>query len=148
MKQIIFLMVLVATLTSSAHDDGHGPKATDSGKFGGLVASVVLKKEDVLGAKAKLVYKSELVRSADGTTRMYLYDEKMNLLNTKDIKPQATASVSSKIKGKWTSQQFALDLKDGVFIGKMPKPQSKPYNVDIVFSDKSNELLTAFDNLD
>lgn len=149
MKAIMMLLgVFMLTQAVWAHDEGHGPKTSDTGKYGGLVSAVVLKKEANLGALAKLQYKAELVRSADGTVRLYLYNDKMKLLDVKDFDKKATGSLASKVKGVWKESFFALDLKDNVFIGKMPKAESKPYNIDVVLKDKNTELLTAFDNLD
>jgi hypothetical protein len=150
MKQIIASVAIsIGLLVSSyAHDEGHGPKISDTGKFGGLVSGVVLKKDANLGAKAPLLHKSELVRSADGTTRLYFYDQNMAPLDIKTLDSKATASLSVKVKGKWKDTFFEMVVKNGVFIGKMPKPEAKPYNIDVVVKSGDKELLTAFDNLD
>ena len=143
-----FVMALGLSTVAQAHDEGHGPKLADSGKYGGLVAAIVLKQDSNLGGKATLVYKAELVRSTDATVRLYLYDAKMTPLDAKTFGSKATASLTSKVKGKWKATSFDLEAKDGVFTGKMPKPEAKPYNIDVVLKEGDKELLTAFDNLD
>lgn len=131
-----------------AHDGGHGPKLADTGKYGGLVSAVVLKSDYKKGAKADLIHKAELVRSVDGTTRVYLYDSAMKPLDIKGFEPIGSAGLAAKVKGKWKTSEFKLELKDGIFQGKMPKPDAKPYNIDITLKQDGKDLLSAFDNLD
>lgn len=148
MKKLILTVALLMSGVAFAHDEGHGPKLSDTGKYGGLVSGVVLKADAKKGASAALVHKSELVRSADGTVRVYLYDEKMAPLDLKSFDAKATALLGAKVKGKFTESPFTLELKENAFIGKMPKPGSKPYNIDVTLKESGRELLTAFDNLD
>ncbi len=145
---MIFLVAFGFTTSASAHDEGHGPKLADTGKYGGLVSAVVLKADASKGGSAALVHKAELVRSTDGTTRYYLYNTEMKPLDVKGFDTKASASMASKVKGKWKSITFPLELKNGVFSGKMPTPEAKPYNVDITVKEGGKELLSAFDNLD
>lgn len=148
MKTMILAIALMVSGAAFAHDEGHGPKLSDTGKYGGLVSGVVLKSEAKKGASAALVYKSELVRSIDGTVRVYLYDDKMTALDMKAFNSKGSAILIAKVKGKFKETPFALELKENAFVGKMPKPESKPYNIDVTIKDASRELLTAFDNLD
>ncbi len=149
MKKFALVASVFATaLTLQAHDEGHGPMLADTGKYGGLVSAVVAKAEAKLGPKAVLVHKSELVRSSDGTVRVYVYDKTMKQLELKSFDKAATATLGVKVKGKWKDTAFTLDQKDGAFLGKMPKPEAKPYNIDVTLKDGGKELLTAFDNLD
>ncbi|CAN5415569.1 hypothetical protein BH10BDE1_BH10BDE1_27810 [soil metagenome] len=148
MKKLILTLALSLTAIAQAHDEGHGPKLADSGKYGGLVSAVVLKSDAGKGASAPIVHKAELVRSADGTTRVYLYDAAMKPLDSKGFDPNGTASLAAKVKGKWKSVTFPLNLKDKSFLGTMPKPEAKPYNIDITLKQDGKELLSAFDNLD
>jgi hypothetical protein len=146
-----FLTAVLSAFVASvalAHDDGHGPALSDAGKFGGIVSGVVLKSEASKGAHAGLVYKAELARAQDGTVRVYLYNDKMQPLDLKTVDAKATATLSAKVKGKYKNTAFNLEKKDGSFIGKMPKPDAKPYNIDVVFKEPNRELLSAFDNLD
>ncbi len=148
MKKIMLALVLSLSGLTYAHDEGHGPKVADSAKYGGIVSGVVLEADAKKGAEAALVHKAELVRSADGTVRMYLYNAKMESLGLKDFAPKATAILAAKVKGKWKDVEFPIELKDNSFSGKMPKPHGKPYNIDVVLTENGKKLLTAFDNLD
>lgn len=148
MKKMIMALVMCVSSLALAHDEGHGPKLSDTGKFGGLMSAVVLKADAKKGAKAPLVFKAELVRSADGTTRVYLYDTTMKPLNLKGFDSKASALVITTVKAKSKETEFALDLKDNSFIGKMPKITKKPYNIDVTLKQDGKELLSAFDNLD
>ena len=150
-KMILALVMCVSGLglnLAFAHDEGHGPKLSDTGKFGGLVSAVVLKTDAKKGTKAALVFKAELVRSADGTARVYLYDSTMQQLDLKGFDAKGSAVVITTIKGKSKEVKFAIDLKDNSFIGKMPKITKKPYNIDVTVKQNGRELLSAFDNLD
>lgn len=148
MKNMIFATAMILSGSAFGHDEGHGPKLSDSGKYGGLVSGVVLKADAKKGASAALVHKAELVRSADGTVRVYIYDEKMVPLDLKGFESKATGALGAKVKGKFKESSFALELKDNAFVGKMPKPEAKPYNIDVTLKASGGELLTAFDNLD
>lgn len=148
MKQLIFALALATASTAFAHDEGHGPKLSDTGKFGGIVSGVVLKADAKKGSKAELIHKAELVRSTDGTVRVYLYDTKMSQLDVKTFEVKGSAVIGAKVKGKYKETGFALEAKDNAFIGTMPKPEGKPYNIDVTVKENGRELLTAFDNLD
>lgn len=148
MKSLIMFLILGIASLAQAHDEGHGPKLADTGKYGGLVSAVVLKADATKGAAATLVYKAELVRSADGTTRVYLYDTAMKPVDSKGFDAKGSASLAAKVKGKWKSVDFPMVLKDKSFVGTMPKPEAKPYNIDVTLKHDGKELLTAFDNLD
>ena len=148
-KTILTMALLIGfSGTALAHDEGHGPKLSDTGKYGGLVSPVVKKAEAKLGPKAGLVHKAELARAADGTARVYLYDTEMKALGLENFEKKTTATVGSRVKGKWKQVAFNLEQKNGAFVGKMPKPESKPYSIDVNLKEGSTELLTAFDNLD
>ena len=136
------------SMQAMAHDGGHGPKIADTGKYGGLVSAVVSKADAPKGASAPLVHKAELVRAADGTVRVYLYDAGMAPLDLKTFDPKASATLAVKVKGKWKDTSFPLEVKEKAFVGKMPKPEGKPYNIDVTIKEAGKELLSAFDNLD
>ncbi len=148
MKKILIAVLLGVSGLAYAHDEGHGPKLSDTGKYGGLVSGVVLRADAKKGAAAPLVHKAELVRSADGMVRVYLYDEKMNPLDLKDFDAKGSASLAAKVKGKYKESAFSLERKENVFLGKMPKPEGKPYNIDVTLKENGRDLLGAFDNLD
>lgn len=148
MKTMTLALAFALSVTAYAHDEGHGPKLSDTGKYGGLVSGVVLKADAKKGSSAELHYKSELVRSSDGTARLYLYDKEMKPLDAKTFNAKSSAILFSKVKGKMKVTNFTLEIKDGALVGKMPKPESKPYGIDITINKDGKELLTAFENLD
>jgi hypothetical protein len=146
MKAAAALLILFSQL-AFAHDEGHGPALSDAGKYGGLVSSVVKKSDAGKGAKAELFYKAELSR-AESSVRVYLYDKGMKPVDTAKFAAKASAMLSAKVKGKWKNTSFPLELKNGAFEGTMPKPEGKPYNIDVTLNSDETEFLSAFDNLD
>jgi hypothetical protein len=150
MKLRAFLVVacLASSIPSFAHDEGHGPKISDTGKFGGLVSAVVEKKYALLGAKAELHYKAELVRSPDGKVQVYLYDSAMKPVDGSTWDKKGKVTMATQKKGKMQSKDFEVTFDGKAFSGQMPEVIGKPFNLDFIFKDKDKELLTAFDNLD
>lgn len=151
MKKSFSLFIAAAVLASVsafAHDEGHGPKITDSGKQGGVVAPVIDAKDAKKGAKAEFVHKSELVRSEDGAVRLYLYDKDMNPLDLSKFDKSAKGVVEFKKSKKWVKNPFTLTQEDGAFVGKAPKTSAKPFNIDVTLKESGRDLLAAFDNLD
>jgi len=150
MKRTIVSLLLIGSLAGPAlaHDEGHGPKLTDQGQQGGVVSPVIDKKELSKGAKAAVVYKAELVRSEDDQVSVYLYDQQMNPLDTAKLGKSAKGVVETHTKGKATTVPFTLNLAEGAFTGKSPKPARKPFNIDVTFTEGTRALLAAFDNLD
>lgn len=145
---LLTFSLVVSSLPARAHDEGHGPKLSDTGKFGGLVTAVVEKKEANLGSKAKLQYKAELVRSPAGKVQLYLYDAEFKPIDASGWDKKGQAIMAAKKKGKWLSQEFELTYDGKAFTGQMPELLGKPFNLDFLLKDKDKELLTAFDNLD
>jgi hypothetical protein len=150
MKRFALAVALGLSLSapSIAHDEGHGPMLTDQGKQGGVMASVIDVKDSKKGAKAAVVYKAELVRSEDGTVRVYLYDKAMTPLDLAKFDAAAKGIVETEKKKKFTRTPFSLKQEDGAFVGTAPKAPMKPFNIDVTLKEGTRELLTAFDNLD
>ncbi|RYZ75644.1 MAG: hypothetical protein EOP04_33060 [Proteobacteria bacterium] len=138
---------LLSSLPAFAHDEGHGPKLSDTGKFGGLVTAIVEKKEATLGAKAKLQYKAELVRSAEGKIQVYVYDTEMKPVDASTWGKKLTVTADPLKKGAKT-QTFDAAFDGKAFVGQIPSGVSKPFNLDLVFNEKGRDLLAAFDNQD
>jgi hypothetical protein len=149
---LIALAFTFITTLSFAHDEGHGPKLTDTPKRGGVISPVIDSKEADKGAKAAVIYKAELVRTKDGNVNVYLYDKEMKDLDLTKFDKAAKALVEVTKKKKTTKTDFKLELKDDdgekSFAGKAPKPSSKPFNIDVRVTEAGKELLVAFDNLD
>lgn len=142
MRKAVFVMTLLCSLYAFAHDEGHGPKLTDTGKQGGIVAPVIEAKG---GHHAKVLYKSELVRGEDGKISLYLYDAEMNPVNPGKF--SAKGIIETKKKGKASRTPFSLSAEENVFVAS-PKVTSKPFNLEILLKEGNKELLTAFQNLD
>lgn len=153
-RQTVFFVLCALTLLFAslnptfAHDEGHGPKISDAGKRGGIVASVIRAKDVKKGAGAELLYKAELVRSEDGTVKVYVYDKEMNVVDLAKFDSKAKGVVESKKQKKWTQAPFDLALEGDAFSGKAPAPAKKPFNIDVKIKMSGQELLAAFDNLD
>ena len=131
-----------------AHDEGHGPKLADTGNFGGIITAVVEAKDASKGAAAPLVYKAELTRSEDKTVRIYVYGLDMKALPATQLGPKAEAKIITMVGGKESVTPFSLTLENNAYVGKMPAPAGKPYNIDVTFKSGNKDLLAAFDNLD
>ncbi len=148
MKHTWLGLLIGATGLVNAHDGGHGPKLSDTGKYGGVVSGVVLKTDAKKGEAASILHKAELVRSADGKVRLYIYDQAMTPVDLKFFDAKGTAILSAKVKGKYKESTFSIERAENSFVGRMPKPEGKPYNIDVTLKENGRDLLTAFDNLD
>jgi len=147
-KMLLAVLLGMSAAVVQAHDEGHGPKLTDQGQQGGVVAPVIDKKESTKGAKAAVVYKGELVRNDDGTVRVYLYDQAMTPVDLSKFGAAAKGIVETEKKKKFTRTPFDLKQEEGAFVGAAPKPAVKPFNIDVIVKEGERELLVAFDNLD
>lgn len=153
MKHFILASIIFLSTVALAHDEGHGPKLTDSPKQGGKVAPVIAASDASKGTKAALIYKSELVREEDGTIKVYFYDKSMNSLPETQFSAfnkSASATVEHVKKGRITkTHQFSLEFKGGVFAGKLgERPATATFNIDVKVKEGSRELLAAFDGLE
>lgn len=148
MKRLFIVVALLLSTPAFAHDEGHGPKLTDAPKQGGIISSVVKASDAKLGTKASIVYKSELVRAADGTLRLYLYNSNMEALPLAAFDKTAKAILAVVKKKEVLTTSFELKQEGNAFIGKLPTPSVKPFDVDVHFKEGKQELLVAFDNLD
>src|SRR5688572_28141500 len=119
MKYLVLSALIIFGMNqySLAHDEGHGPKLSDSGKYGGLVSGVVDLKDAKKGAQADLLYKAELVRSPEGKVRVYLYDKEMKPLDLAQVEKVAKGIFGAKVKGKYKTEKFDLKLEGNSFIG-------------------------------
>lgn len=153
MKQLIIALVLAMSSQAFAHDEGHGPKQSVAPNRGGVVSAVVKKADAGKGAKADLVYRAELIRT-EGNVQIFLYkkdlnkDGRLDPLDLASFDKKASSTLAAKVKGKYKNTPFMLEQKDNSFVGKMPKPEGRPFNIDLTVKEGATELLTAFDNLD
>ncbi len=149
MKKIILFVLFVVSTSVWAHDEGHGPRLTDAPRYGGVVAPVIQAENARLGRKAPLVYKGELLRSEDGTVRVYLYTTQMKPLALPKFEKKGKAVFETKGNTGWEKQEFQLALTGNAFVGKLPKGNiRKPYNIDVLVTESGKTYLVAFDNLD
>lgn len=153
MKKLTFLSLALVAGISLAHDEGHGPKVTDTPKQGGKVASVVSTNEASKGLKGQLSFKAELVRGENDLVKVYLYDREMNALPEAQLSQfgkAATATVEHLKKGKIAkTSKFSLDLRNGVFEGKLgEKPKTQTFNLHVKMTEGEKEFLAAFDGLE
>ncbi len=149
MKKLILALVLLASTAVFAHDGGHGPQVTDAPIHGGAVAPAIQASDAKLGRKANLIYKGELVRSEDGTVRVYVYTPKMKALSLSKFEKKGKAVLETKSKKGWDKKELELTLAGDCFIGALPKGSIRtPYNIDVFVTENGKKLLIAFDNLD
>ncbi len=149
MKKLILALVLGLSTSIAAHDGGHGPRLTDAPVHGGVIAPVIQASNVKLGRNAPLIYKGELLRSDDGTVRVYLYTPKMQLLPLSQFGKKGKAILESKGKNAWDKRELELTASGDSFIGKLPKgPIRKPYNIDVMITDQGKAIFVAFDKLD
>jgi hypothetical protein len=148
MKYIFATILMTLNSLSFAHDEGHGPKLTEGGKFGGVVASVIDEKDKSKGASAVRVYKAELVRSENNEVSLYIYDEKMNLLPMSKFSKVGKGVVEIEKNKKHLVTEFNFTVVKNHFEGKAPKPEKRPFNIDMQFTEGTRSLFVAFDNLD
>lgn len=148
MKKLVLLVVALFALTAFAHEGGHGSVA-EGGKFGGVMAPVVDKAEAGKGDHAKTIYKAELVRAASGKLSLYLFDDKLNVLDLAPFSEEVEANLEVKKKGKFTYfGKFNLKKAGNHFEGQLPKVEYKPFNIDLFLSKGSQKLFSGFSNLD
>lgn len=149
MKNVLTsLFMILVSLNVFSHDEGHGPKLTESSNLGGVMASVVDAKDAAKGDKASLVYKAELVRSESGQIRIYLYDDHMHRIDLKKFDKNSEGVALSIKKKKSSNVSLTFNSEDNAFVGNLPKVESRPFNLEIKLKEGSRELLTNFQNLD
>ncbi len=148
MKRLILILALSLSIPAFAHDGGHGPKLSDAPKQGGVLSPVIQASEAKLGSKAVVIYKSELVRSEEGIIRLYFYNSKMEALPLSTFEKTAKATLAVLKKKQVVTTPFELKQEGNIFVGKLPTPATKPFDVDIHLKEGNRELLVAFDNLD
>jgi hypothetical protein len=148
MKLIILLFLKLILINSFSHEGGHGELA-ESGKFGGVTAPVVDQIQAGMGNKGKVIFKSELVRNESGKLSLYLFDEKMKLINLNELSNEVIAKLEFKKKGKFTYfGEFKLTKHGNHYMGQLPELKYRPFNIDLFFSKGDKKLFVGFSNLD
>lgn len=148
MKTIFLILISFAMTASFAHEGGHG-ELEEGGKFGGVTAPIVDNSEAGLGNKAKFLYKAELVRNESGKLSLYVFDDKMNLIDLSALENEVEAKIEVKKKGKFTYLgTFKLSKHGNHFMGQLPKIDYKPFNIDFFLMKGKQKLFVGFSNLD
>lgn len=146
MKTLLIIFGLVSQ-SVFAHEGHHEQKHSGVGKFGGVMTPVTHPEDVWKGTKSE-IDTVELVRSADGTVRLYLYSIDKKKSDVKKLAPKAMASIVIKIKGQDKATSFDVALADGVYIGKMPKPSKKPFDLVVTFKQDDKPITAEFHDLD
>lgn len=146
MKSLLVILTLLFSALTFAHE-GHGEMPTELSKFGGIMGNVV--SESKMEAKVKNnppLMKAEIVRSEDGTVRVYLYDLNMKQMKVDGLSKEAKGTVDNR-KAK-TKDKFTLMAHGDHFMGKIPKQKKRPFDIYLTFSQGTEKLFVGFDNLD
>jgi hypothetical protein len=131
-----------------AHEGGHG-ELKEGGKFGGVTAPIVDHADAGKGNHAKIQYKAELVRGETGKLSLYIFDDKMKLVDLAIFDPTILAKLEIKKKGKFTYfGDFNLTKHGNHFMGQLPKVEYKPFNIDLFLTIKNKKLFVGFSDLD
>jgi len=148
MKTIVAILISLVMTSSYAHEGGHG-ELEEGGKFGGVTSPIVDNSQAGMGNKAKFLYKAELVRNESGKLSLYIFDEKMNLIDLSALENEVEAKIEVKKKGKFTYLgTFKLSKHGNHFMGQLPKIDYKPFNIDFFLMKGKQKLFVGFSNLD
>lgn len=148
MKTLFGILLLIISLSTLAHEGGHG-EVDEGGKFGGITSPIVDNGQAGMGSKAKVLYKAELVRGESGKISLYIFDHKMNLVNLAIFENEVEAKLEVKKKGKFSYfGSFKLSKHGNHFMGQLPKVEYKPFNIDLYLMQGKQKLFVGFSNLD
>ncbi len=148
MKKLVSFILLVSSFVLLAHEGGHGELA-EGGKFGGVTSPIVAASDAGKGTAAPILYKAELVRSESGKMSLYIFDDKLKLMDLTTFGNEVEAKLEVKKKGKFTYfGSFKLTKHGTHFMGRLPKVEYKPFNIDLFLNSGSQKLFVGFSNLD
>lgn len=148
MKTFFCIILIFVSMIAFAHEGGHGELA-EAGKFGGVTSPIVDNAQAGMGNKAHTLYKAELVRGESGKISLYIFDDKMNLVDLDKFENEVESKLEVKKKGKFTYfGSFKLMKHGNHFMGQLPKVEYKPYNIDIYIMEGKKKLFVGFSNLD
>lgn len=148
MKSILAILTLVLTLSVFAHEGGHG-EVSEGGKFGGITSPIVDKKDEGKGDKAKTLFVAELVRAESGKLSLYVFDQKMKLVDLSKFGPEVEAKLEVKKKGKFSYfGTFKFTKNSNHYVGQLPKVEYRPFNIDLFLTHGEQKLFVGFSNLD
>lgn len=146
MKFSAVLFTLFMSMNLLAHE-GHGEAPKDPSRFGGQLSNVVdATKVSKKEKNNPPIFKSELIRSEDGTLRLYIFDLKMKDTDLSSFSSKIEANVEN-TKNK-INLNFELEKHGNHFMGKMPKVNKRPFNLYFKIKNKNQDLFVGYDNLD
>lgn len=147
MKISLTTLLTLLTLTTHAHDEGHGPAIKDESIHGGKVTAIILKEDVDKGRRAKMLYKGELVFDSRKTSlKFFLYNEKMKPIDLSQFQKEVKAVLIE--RGKEKEFSLMLDKSGKYFSGDRPKNKRVPFNIDVFPKTEKQNLFGTFDNLD
>ena len=148
---------LFTSLTVFAHEGGHHPTVTDSGRYGGLVTAITEKPShhdhhdhhdhdhtDETTSK----FKAELVRSTDHTVHLYIYTETMTPADPKSLGNEVKSSLVQGASKKTKKEGFSLKFDGKSYKGSSPAVVHKPYSMEFTILINGKENQATFSNLD
>lgn len=145
MKILTIGIMLLLNLNLFAHE-GHGEAPKDPSRFGGQLSNVVDAKKVSSKTKNPALFKSELIRSDDGTLRLYIFDLKMKSIDLASFSPKVEGTLEN-VKNK-INLSFQLEKHGDHFMGKMPKVAKRPFNLFFKVTNNNQQLFVGYDNLD
>jgi hypothetical protein len=148
MKLLTTLTLVLFTQFSMAHEGGHG-EVSEGGKFGGVTSPIVASAHAGKAHKKEFLFKGELVRNESGELSLYIFNNKMELMDLAAFSETVEARIEVKKKGKFTDVgTFNLKRNGTHFKGQLPKVEYRPFNIDIYLMKGKEKLFVGFSNLD
>ncbi len=135
--------LVLFSVTAFGHDEGHGPKIKNQGKYGGRMSSVIFKK-DASNKHAKAQYAAEMTSSADGTLRLYFYDTKLQPASISVKQVTGNASYKSKDTRKSTTSKIEFKQNGSSFDSKLPADIGGTVSLEVDIATKDGEYMAAF----
>jgi hypothetical protein len=144
------LLALLFSLSTFAHDEGHGPAVKDAGLYGGILAPAM--KESDLKAHSHeraVKFKAELIRAQDGTLTLYFHTPDMKKAEFAQFAEKAKVKMEVKKAGKYSYVgEFEMVKKGHSYTGKLPQVRTRPFNLDVFVTVNNEKLFVGFSNLD
>jgi hypothetical protein len=142
-KIVLSAALAMSSVVAFAHDEGHGPKIRNQGKYGGRLSSVIFKK-DANNSSAKAEYAAELTSSSDGTLRLYLYDTKLQPVSLSPKQVTGNASYKSKETRKSTTSKIDFKQNGDSFESKLPADIDGTVSLEVDIATKNGDYMAAF----
>lgn len=142
-RVLILIFISLLGLNARAHEGEHGPKVKNQGKYGGKMASVILKK-DLDNSSATAIYIAELTLSADGTLRVYFYDKSLDFISINAKSIVGNISFKDKKTRKETHSKIDFVANGNGFEAKIPSSINRASSLEIDINTPENDYVAAF----